>query len=275
MKTALTIAGSDCSGGAGLQADLKTFAAHGLFGMSVVVSVVAENTCQVAGIQHISPEIIEKQIDMVFEDIPPDTVKVGMLPTPSIMSAVAGKLAALRPPHLVIDPVMIAKNGCPLMEPEAIEAFIKVVLPLGGLLTPNIPEAERILGCAIKTPTEMAEAARAICRLGCDAVLVKGGHYDGEALDILFDGQQSYSFCAPRIPTKNTHGTGCTLSSAIAARLAEGLPLPEAVEKAKAYVTEAIRHSLPLGKGCGPTNHFYALYQQRLAEPKEGFYEDD
>ena len=257
IKTALTIAGSDCSGGAGVQADLKTMSALGVFGMSVIVSVVAENTSRVISIEDISPKVIADQIDAVFEDIPPDVVKVGMLSTPACMEAVASKLREYRPAHVVIDPVMYAKNGSPLMQESSIDTLIKTVIPAATLLTPNIPEAEKISGMKITTPEDMQEAAKKIYEMGAGAVLVKGGHYIGDARDILFDGREFHTYVEKRIDTKNTHGTGCTLSSAIASYLALGEPLPEAVGKAKAYVTGAIEHALPLGNGCGPTNHFF------------------
>ena len=261
MKTALTIAGSDCSGGAGIQADLKTMSALGVFGMSVIVSVVAENTARVLSIEDISPKVIADQIDAVFEDIPPDAVKVGMLSTPACMEAVAAGLKKYRPRHVVIDPVMYAKNGSPLMQESAISALRSTVLPLATLLTPNIPEAEKLAGMEISSEADMREAARRIQALGPQNVLVKGGHAQGEARDILLCGEDFHVFASRRIPTKNTHGTGCTLSSAIAAYLARGEVLPEAVRKAKEYVTGAIEHALPLGHGCGPTHHFFAFYE--------------
>lgn len=264
MKTALTIAGSDCSGGAGIQADLKTFSAHGVFGMSVIVSVVAENTSRVIDIQDMRPDMIEKQIEAVFEDIEVDAVKIGMLSQPECMEAVAGKLKQYASRHVVIDPVMYAKNGCPLMNPNAIDTLIRKVLPLANVLTPNIPEAEQITGIRIGGVDDMKKAAAAIYQLGCKHVVVKGGHAAGNALDILFDGEAFHSFDAQRIDTKNTHGTGCTYSSAIASNLALGFGLQEAVRRAKEYVTTAIRHSLPIGKGNGPTHHFYELYKNGL-----------
>lgn len=265
MKKVLTIAGSDCSGGAGIQADLKTFSAHGVFGMSVIVSVVAENTSRVIDIQDITPEMIEKQIDAVFEDIEVDAVKVGMLSTPECMRAVAGKLRQYKPKHVVIDPVMYAKNGCPLMDPSAVDALIETILPLADVLTPNIPEAERITGMEIRSVTDMEAAAQKIHDMGSKTVVVKGGHAIGNALDVLFDGKQMHHFETQRIDTKNTHGTGCTFSSAVASQLALGMDVCKAVEKAKAYVTMAITHSLAIGKGCGPTHHFYELYQHGLS----------
>ena len=266
MEKVLTIAGSDCSGGAGIQADLKTFAAHGVYGMSVIVSVVAENTSRVIDIQDVAPEMIEKQIDAVFEDIGVDAVKVGMLSQPCCMKAVARKLKEYKPQNVVIDPVMYAKNGCPLMNPSAIDILIHEILPLADVLTPNIPEAERISGIQINSAEDMEQGAKYIYDLGVKNVLVKGGHAVGDALDILYDGKQFYYFRAQHINTKNTHGTGCTYSSAIASNLSLGFDLQEAVRRAKEYVTTAIRHSLAIGKGCGPTHHFYDLYQNGLTK---------
>ena len=262
MKNLLTIAGSDCSGGAGIQADLKTFAAHGTFGMSVIVSVVAENTARVIDIQDVTPDMIKKQMDAVFEDIFPDAVKIGMLSTPECMQAVAEKLTEYKPQNVVIDPVMYAKNGCGLMQPYAIDTLIKTIIPLADVLTPNIPEAEKIAGMEIKTVADMEAAAKKICAMGCKGIVVKGGHHIGNAVDVLFDGKEFYNFETERINTKNTHGTGCTFSSAIAANLANGLSVAEAVKNAKSYVTKAIEHSLAIGKGCGPTHHFVDLYRK-------------
>lgn len=266
MKKALTIAGSDCSGGAGIQADLKTFSAHGVFGMSAIVSVVAENTARVINIMDVTPEMIAQQIDAVFEDIPPDAVKVGMLSQPPCMAAVAGKLREYRPANVVIDPVMYAKNGCPLMDPGSVDALIKAIIPLADLLTPNIPEAQKISGMKIASVADMEKAAAAIRQMGCKNVLVKGGHALGDATDVLYDGARFHHFTARRIETKNTHGTGCTYSSAIASNLALGLDMVKSVERAKRYVTTAIAHALPFGKGCGPTHHFWDLYQRGLEQ---------
>jgi hydroxymethylpyrimidine/phosphomethylpyrimidine kinase len=276
VKTALSIAGSDCSGGAGIQADLKTFSAHGVFGMTAVTSVVAENTVRVIEYQDIRPDIIEKQIDAVFEDIPPDAVKVGMLSCGQTMLAVAKKLREWKPRissqtlNMVIDPVMYAKNGAPLMETDAISTLINEILPLGDLITPNVPEAEKISGMSIKTHDDMREAAKRILSMGCRAVVVKGGHIEGDATDILFDGNAFYEYPSPRIDTKHTHGTGCTFSSAIAANLALGLPVYKAVENAKTYINTAITHAPGLGKGNGPTHHFYMIYQNYFKEKENG-----
>lgn len=261
MKTALTIAGSDCSGGAGIQADLKTFSAHGVFGMSAIVSVVAENTQRVIDIQDITPDIIKLQIDAVFEDIIPNAVKVGMLSKRECMLAVAESLKKYNPVNIVVDPVMYAKNGCPLMDPHSIDLLISEIIPLAEIITPNIPETEKIANMDIKNVNDMKKAAEIIFDMGPKSVLVKGGHSVGDAEDILFDGKEFYSFKTERINTKNTHGTGCTLSSAIASNLALGKNKFESVSLAKQYITTAIKHSLDLGKGHGPTNHFYELYK--------------
>ena len=263
MKTCLSIAGSDCSGGAGIQADLKTFSALDTFGMSVIVSVVAENTATVKSIHEVPCEIIADQIDCVFTDIPPDAVKIGMLPTSEIMRTVAAGLRAYRATPLVVDPVMVAKNGAALMYEEARATLLTEILPLATVLTPNLPEAEVILGRSIATLEEMRAAAADIAALGPASVLVKGGHRmaeDGQAHDVLFSGGRYHDFSAPRIDTPNTHGTGCTLSSAIAAYLARGCDVVEAVERSKSYIQGAIEHALPLGHGNGPTDHFWCQH---------------
>ena len=262
MKKVLSIAGSDCSGGAGIQADLKTFSAHGVFGMSVIVSVVAENTSRVIDIQDVTPEMIKKQIDAIFEDIEVDAVKIGMLSTPACMKAVSEKLRQYKPSNVIVDPVMYAKNGCPLMEETAVDSLIEFIIPLADVLTPNIPEAEKISGLSISTVKDMEAAAVKIYEMGCKGVIIKGGHKEGSALDVLYDGNEFTHFETERIDTKNTHGTGCTFSSAVASQLALGLSVKDAVSKAKNYVTTAIRHSLEIGKGNGPTNHFYELYKK-------------
>ncbi len=268
IKTALTIAGSDCSGGAGIQADIKTMSALGVYAMSVVVSVVAENTQGVLNGFDVPDEIISAQLDAVFCDIRVDAVKVGMLSNTDAMRAVAQKLTRYNPRHIVIDPVMRAKDDTPLMREDCIDFYIKHVLPVATLLTPNIPEAERISGIKIASYEDMKTAARKICSLGVKAVLVKGGHFDGDPCDLLYDGRDFALFEAKRINTKNTHGTGCTLSSAIASYLALGEPLAEAVKKAKHYISQAIEHSLELGSGAGPLNHFYELYKAKSETKK-------
>lgn len=230
--------------------------------MSVIVSVVAENTSRVISVGDVSPRIIADQIDAVFEDIAPDAVKVGMLSSPECMKTVAAKLKEYAPKHVVIDPVMYAKNGCPLMREDSIDTLIRTVIPVATLLTPNIPEAEKIAGMKIESVEDMKAAAVKIHSMGAGAVLVKGGHYAGDARDVLYDGKEFHTYVKNMVNTKNTHGTGCTLSSAIASYLALGENLADAVGKAKEYVTGAIENALELGKGCGPTNHFYKFYDK-------------
>ncbi len=268
MKKSLSIAGSDCSGGAGIQADLKTFSAHGVFGMTVVTSVVAENTFRVTDYQDIRPDIIEKQMDDIFEDIPPDSVKIGMLSCREIMLVVAQRLRAWKPKNVVVDPVMYAKHGSALMDESAINTLISEIIPLADLITPNIPEAEKISEMKIENLNDMKQAAKIIHKMGCRGVVVKGGHSKGDAIDILFDGDEFYEYPAPRVDTKHTHGTGCTFSSAIASNLALGFSVSEAVGKAKEYINIAIAHAPKLGKGNGPVHHFYKMYKTFFSEGK-------
>lgn len=263
MKHLLTIAGSDSSGGAGIQADLKTFAAHGVFGMSVITAVTAQNTCGVTQVQDMTPDMITAQIDAVFTDIRVDAVKIGMVSRTESIHAIAAAMKKWQPPVIVVDPVMISKSGYPLLQPDACNALIGELLPLATLLTPNLPEAEAICGFAIHTEPDMEKAARKINDLGAKAVLVKGGHLEGnKADDYLFNGRQGTWIPGERIQTEHTHGTGCTLSSALASNLAKGLSLYEAVQAAKKYVTKAIEHGIALGKGHGPTHHFVDLYKR-------------
>lgn len=262
MKKVLTIAGSDSSGGAGIQADLKTFCAHGVFGMSVITAVTAQNTREVKAVQDISPDIIGKQIEAIFEDIEVDAVKIGMVSQIASIRVIAEKLASYRPAHIVLDPVMVSKSGYALLNPKAATTLQKELIPLSTMVTPNMYEAEIIAGMKIKSLEDMREAASLIMGMGPLAVLVKGGHMEGEAIDLLFDGNDFTYLRAERIITRNTHGTGCTLSAAIAANLALGMNMKQAVKKAKEYITTAIRHSLAIGGGAGPTNHFYDLYRK-------------
>jgi hydroxymethylpyrimidine/phosphomethylpyrimidine kinase len=261
MNHLLTIAGSDCSGGAGIQADMKTFAAHGAYGMSVITSIVAENTNRVISSWDVAKESICDQIDAVFEDIRVDGVKVGMIPDEGAVKAVADKIRQYRPLRPVVDPVMAATAGYDLMKKSALKALIAEVLPLAFLLTPNIPEAEAMTGIKIKDAETMKAAAVALRKMGAENVLVKGGHLKGEAKDLLFDGKSFCSFSSRRIQTQNTHGTGCSFSAAITANLAEGKTLPEAVRLAKEYITGAIRYSFPVGAGRGPVHHFYRVWR--------------
>lgn len=263
MKTALTIAGSDCSGGAGIQADLKTFSAHKVFGMSVITAVVAENTSRVISIENMPENCITDQITAVFEDITVDAVKIGMLPNESCMKTVAEELQIYKPNNIVVDPVMVAKGGCALMMDNSVKTLIDNIIPLADILTPNIPEAQAITGMNIKTIDDMKTTAKQIYNMGAKNVIIKGGHLDGDAVDILYDGKDYYTYTSQRIQTKNTHGTGCTFSSAIASCLANGMNIYDAVSNAKDYITNAIKYSLNIGKGHGPTNHLYNFYNSK------------
>ncbi|MEM1041354.1 MAG: bifunctional hydroxymethylpyrimidine kinase/phosphomethylpyrimidine kinase [Bacteroidota bacterium] len=263
---ALTIAGSDSGGGAGIQADIKAMEANGVFAASVIAAVTAQNTKAVTAAFDLPLGIIEAQLDAVADDFDFGAVKTGMLSSAAIIDLVARKVqeygSGTRPlGPLVVDPVMISKSGFALLKPDAVEAMKHRLIPLAALVTPNTHEAERLADTEIRTLDDAEAAARSIAALGAGAVLVKGGHLDGEAdaVDVLFDGAEMHHLRAERIDTPHTHGTGCTYASAIAAHLARGAALTEAVERAKAYVTEAIRHGLPIGGGHGPTNHFFAL----------------
>jgi len=256
VPTALTIAGSDSGGGAGIQADLKTFSAFRVFGMSVLTALTAQNSVGVHGVHNVPPEFVAQQIDVVLDDFGADAVKVGMLSTAPIVRAVAARLRAHAPRRIVVDPVMIAKSGDPLLQPDARDALVREMLPLATVVTPNLHEAAALAGISVETEQEMEEAARRIHALGPRHVLVKGGHLKDSATDLLWDGKEMVRYTAPRIDSPNTHGTGCTYSSAIAAGLALGEPLPEAVRRAKAYVTAAIREGFQAGHGVGALRHF-------------------
>jgi len=262
MRKVLTIAGSDSCGGAGIQADLKTFAAHRVYGMSVITAVTAQNTQGVFGVQDISPEVIAQQIRAIFGDIEVDAVKIGMVSQCETIITIAEMLGKYRVKNIVVDPVMVSKSGYDLLQPTAKEVLIQTLFPLALVVTPNLPEAEVITGMPVKTLEHMEKAARLIYEMGPQNVLVKGGHLREEAVDILFNGKEIICFTHPRIDTRNTHGTGCTLSSAIAANLARGYPMEDSVSLAKKYITTAIEHSLAIGKGAGPVNHFYTLYKK-------------
>ncbi|MEA3345264.1 MAG: bifunctional hydroxymethylpyrimidine kinase/phosphomethylpyrimidine kinase [Chloroflexota bacterium] len=261
MPRVLTIAGSDSGGGAGIQADLKTFAALGVYGMSAITSVTAQNTTGVQGVSDLPPEFVGLQIESVVSDIGVDGVKTGMLPSAGIIEVVADKVREHALPHLVVDPMMVAGSGELLLQPEAREALVELLLPLAEVLTPNLYEARALTGLAIEGVEDMRRAAETIHALGPRYVVVKGGHLEAEPVDLLYDGQHFALLQGERIVTPHTHGTGCTFASAIAAGLAKGLPVEEAVREAKGYITEAIRHALPLGHGHGPVDHFAALYQ--------------
>jgi hydroxymethylpyrimidine/phosphomethylpyrimidine kinase len=262
MKKVLTIAGSDSCGGAGIQADLKTFSAHGVYGMSVITAVTAQNTQGVLAVQDISKEMILKQIQAVFDDIEVDALKIGMVSQIETINAIAESLKRYQAKNVVLDPVMISKSGFNLLIPEAMEALIKKLIPLSTIVTPNIHEAVAITGIDVKDIEDMEKVAKLIFNMGPKNVLIKGGHLEEDATDVLYDGNKITHFKSHRIDTKNTHGTGCTLSSAIASNLALGYDVVESVSKAKEYITMAISHSLEIGKGVGPTNHFYELYKK-------------
>lgn len=256
VPKALTVAGSDSGGGAGIQADLKTFSAFRVFGMSALTAITAQNSVGVHGIFNLPPEFVARQIDAVFEDFGADAVKIGMISTAPIVRVVRERLRAHRATNVVLDPVMIAKSGDPLLEPDARDALTKELLPLADVVTPNLHEASALAEIAVKTEADMEEAARRILVLGPRAVLVKGGHLTASATDVLFDGRAFTRFPAPHLPSTSTHGTGCTLSSAIAAGLARKQSLAEAVGTAKAYVTAAIREGFQPGRGVGVLRHF-------------------
>lgn len=262
VPKALTIAGSDSGGGAGIQADLKTFSALGVYGASVIAAVTAQNTCAVTAIEPLSPELVIAQLDAVLADIPPDAIKIGVLVTPGNIAAVARRLRDVAAP-IVLDPVMIAKSGDPLLAPEA-AAALDALLPLAAVVTPNIPEAARLLGVApARDPAEMEAQGRMLLARGPGAALMKGGHGAGEVcVDLLVTAEAVLRLEAPRAATSNTHGTGCSLSSAVAAGLARGLALPEAVSAAHVWLQGAIRaaDALQVGAGHGPVHHFHGIW---------------
>jgi hydroxymethylpyrimidine/phosphomethylpyrimidine kinase len=256
---AMTIAGSDSGGGAGIQADLKTLAALGVYGTSALTAVTAQNTRGVYAVAEVPEEVIALQIDVVLEDIGADAVKTGMLSSASIVETVAARLEAWGVKNLVVDPVMVAKSGHPLLQESAVAAVKTQLLPLALVATPNVPEAEILAGVTIDSRAAAARAAEAIAALGPRYVIVKGGHMAGDATDLVFDGERVTEFPAERIETLNTHGTGCSYSAAIAAFLARGLAPLDAIGEAKAWLTGAIRHSYTIGGGHSPVNHFYAV----------------
>ncbi|HZU18503.1 MAG TPA: bifunctional hydroxymethylpyrimidine kinase/phosphomethylpyrimidine kinase [Candidatus Dormibacteraeota bacterium] len=254
LPVALTIAGSDSGGGAGIQADLKTFAALGVHGASALTAVTAQNTLGVSGYLELPVDLVRAQIDEVVRDLAPTAAKTGMLSSAEIIATVAERVRAHGLTRLVVDPVMVAKGGHRLLRDDAIDALRRLLLPLAAVVTPNLPEAEALLGRPIVGREDRERAARDLVGLGCRAAVVKGGHADGDADDVLWDGERITWLHGERIPTANTHGSGCVFSAAIAAGLAGGLPLVEALGRAKAFVTGAIRHSLELGHGHGPVN---------------------
>ena len=266
MKTALTIAGSDCSGGAGIQADLKTMTMNGVYAMSAITALTAQNTTGVIGILEVPPELLKKQIDMIFTDIRPDAVKIGMVSNSELIRTIAERLRFYGADNIVVDPVMVATSGSALMESDAVATLKTELLPIAAVVTPNIPEAQVLSGMVIQNKTDMEAAAKAIsAAYGC-AVLLKGGHSVNDANDLLCAGGTVKWFHGERIDNPNTHGTGCTLSSAIAANLAKGYDLENAVQRAKAYISGALHAMLDLGSGSGPMNHAFDLWGEFAKE---------
>lgn len=259
MRTALSIAGSDSCGGAGIQADIKTMTMNGVYAMSAVTALTAQNTTGVRAIQEASPEFLAQQIDAVFEDIFPDAVKIGMVSSSELIRVIAERLRYHKAKNVVVDPVMVATSGSPLMKNDAVQTLIDELLPIAEVVTPNIPEAQILSGLTVKNEEDMAAAAKAIGETyGC-AVLLKGGHNINDANDLLYANGEEVWFEGKRINNPNTHGTGCTLSSAVAANLAKGYTLAEAVKRAKDYISGALAVMLDLGKGSGPMNHAFDL----------------
>ncbi|MDD3252995.1 MAG: bifunctional hydroxymethylpyrimidine kinase/phosphomethylpyrimidine kinase [Lachnospiraceae bacterium] len=259
MKTALTIAGSDCSGGAGIQADIKTMTVHGVYAMSAITALTAQNTTGVTGIMEVTPEFLGKQLDCIFTDIEPDAVKIGMVASGGLIEVIADKLSQYQAKNIVVDPVLVATSGARLISEEAIAVLRERLIPMATLLTPNIPEAEVLSGQTISTAEDMEAAAEVISRAYHCAVLCKGGHQINDANDLLYDQGRAIWFPGRRIDNPNTHGTGCTLSSAIASNLAKGDSLCDAVKHAKSYISMALAAGLDLGKGSGPMNHAFAV----------------
>ena len=266
MKTALTIAGSDCSGGAGIQADLKTMTMNGVYAMSAITALTAQNTTGVRAIQESTPDFLKKQIDAVFEDIYPDAVKIGMVASSELIRVIAERLRCYDAKNVVIDPVMVATSGSALMKNDAVETLIEELLPISTLVTPNIPEAQVLSGLTIETKEDMIAAAKQIGDSYHCAVLLKGGHSINDANDLLYADGELVWFEGKRINNPNTHGTGCTLSSAIASNLAKGFALAESVQRAKDYISGALAAMLDLGKGSGPMNHAFDLQGEYAKE---------
>jgi hydroxymethylpyrimidine/phosphomethylpyrimidine kinase len=262
MPSVLTVAGSDSSAGAGIQADLKTFAALGVYGTCAITAITAQNTRGVAAVLETPPDTVAAQIDAIVADIRPDAVKTGMLASAPIIEVVAAKVREHGLSNLVVDPVMVAKSGDRLLREDAVTALRELLLPLAAVVTPNLPEAGVLAGFAIDSAEDARRAAKEIVGLGARAVVVKGGHREAaEVVDVLYDGATFRDYSAPRIDTTSTHGTGCTFASAIAAYLARGEPLAEAVGQAKEYLTEALRRAYPIGGGHGPVHHFHRWWE--------------
>lgn len=259
MKTALTIAGSDCSGGAGIQADLKTMTMNGVYAMSAITAMTAQNTTGVRAIQESTPEFLKQQLEAIFEDIFPDAIKIGMVSSAELIKVIADRLRHFEAKNVVVDPVMVATSGFSLMKTEAVSTLIEELFPIANVVTPNIPEAEVLSGMSVSDKEDMIKAAKKIGdAYGC-AVLLKGGHSVHDANDLLYTNGSCKWFCSKRIDNPNTHGTGCTLSSAIASNLAKGYDLETSVQRAKDYISGALSDMLDLGQGSGPMNHAFHL----------------
>ncbi|NLX71590.1 MAG: bifunctional hydroxymethylpyrimidine kinase/phosphomethylpyrimidine kinase [Clostridiales bacterium] len=259
MKKVLTIAGSDCSGGAGIQADIKTITAHKMYAMSAITALTAQNTTGVYGVLEATPEFIGSQLDCIFKDIRPDAVKIGMVSNTKIIEIIADKLGEYKAQNIVVDPVMVSTSGGKLLNDNAIDALINYLFSLATVITPNIPEAETLVGFSINDRSDMQKAAEKLSKLTTGSVLIKGGHLEDSADDLLFTDGKVFWLKSPKIYNPNTHGTGCTLSSAIACNLALGLTTLESVKNAKEYITGAIKAGLNIGRGRGPLNHCYNL----------------
>lgn len=252
----MTIAGSDSGGGAGIQADLKTFAAFGVYGTSVITAITAQNTYEVTAIQPIDPDLIMSQFQAILADIGTDAIKIGMLFNADIVTSVASMIRNSNPRNIVLDPVMVSKSGDNLLRRDCVDLMRSELLPLATVVTPNIPEAEELTGLKVSTTGSMATAAQAIIEMGAQSVILKGGHMEGDPIDYFFDGKNSIELVSKRIDTDNTHGTGCTFSSAVAANLALGMDLQESTRIAQSYVYDSIDPGFNIGKGHGPLNHF-------------------
>lgn len=261
VRKALTIAGSDSGAGAGIQADLKTFAAHGVYGTSAITAITAQNTVGVSAVLALSPRLVAAQIDAIIDDIGAHAVKTGMLANAAIIESVTRKIAAHRLKNIVVDPVMVATSGDLLIRKNAVAALQSKLIPLATVVTPNIPEAEVLTDMRLRSAEEIKEAARRIVKMGAQTVIVKGGHLKGPAVDLFFDGKSFTALKAPRVRTHNIHGTGCTLSAAIAANLAKGEKIATAVANAKRYITAALRYSYRIGSGHSPVHHFYRYWK--------------
>ncbi|AZO93626.1 bifunctional hydroxymethylpyrimidine kinase/phosphomethylpyrimidine kinase [Halocella sp. SP3-1] len=271
LKKALTIAGSDSGGGAGIQADLKTFSALGVYGLSVITSITAQNTTGVIAVEDISPAMVAKQIDAVFSDIQIDAVKIGMVSNREIIKVIVEELRKWDVKNIVLDPVMMSESGSKLLDVEARSTLIKELIPLADIITPNLSEASVLLERDVITLKDMEKAVEELTKMGCSSVLLKGGHLTDrtlakmttKAIDVYYDGQSLLRYQADRVKTRNIHGTGCTYSSAIAAYLAFGFKMDRSIARAKDYITGAIQNSFNIGEGAGPTNHFYNLWKEK------------